>query len=325
MPLARLHNPALANGEKIATVDLLGGGSFPMIAGRIFWVKPSTDTDYAKFFADHNVVEDGTNSVYNTIDAAISACTAGRGDVIYVVPGHTETVTATSIALDVAGVTVIGLGNEDLRPTLTFGAAAATITVTGANCAWKNCRFLANFQDVAAAFTIGAAKGFTLDGNHFYEGSSVLNFLSIVVTGATDNEADRLTITNNYYRGQATSPNAFISILAAETGVFIKGNDVFMAATNNVGHFITLSTKVMTAIRIIGNSLTVVGATTATVGIFLTGSGSSTGLMAYNLVSSLDTTTELIITASTGIAQFENYYTGTADASGKLWPVVDAA
>ena len=38
-----------------------------------------------------------------------------------------------------------------------------------------------------------------------------------------------------------------------------------------------------------------------------------------------DTTTELIATAGTGLKFFENYYTGTADASGKLWPVVDAA
>jgi hypothetical protein len=42
-------------------------------------------------------------------------------------------------------------------------------------------------------------------------------------------------------------------------------------------------------------------------------------------VASLDTTTELIATAGTGLAYFNNYYTGTADTSGKLWPVVDGA
>jgi hypothetical protein len=46
--------------------------------------------------------------------------------------------------------------------------------------------------------------------------------------------------------------------------------------------------------------------------------------MAYNLVGSLDTTTELIVTAALDFQQFQNFYTGTIAKSGKLWPEADA-
>lgn len=324
MALVRTHFKPLADGEKISLVDILGGGG--VYPGRTFWVKPAADADYAKFFADHNVVEDGTNSVYNTVDAAISACLAGRGDVIYVAPGHTETVTASSIAHDVAGVMVVGLGHGESRPTFTYGAAAATITVSADNCGWTNCRFIANFADVASAFTLSTAKSFKLEGCTFLDTSSILNFLSILVTDATNNRADGLTVVGNFVETLAATQNAFISILANQDRIRIEGNDVTKAATNDAGQFITLSSKVITGARIRNNTLVIVGATGATVGIFLTGSATTcTGIVAYNLVASLDTTSELIATPGTGLKYFENYYTGTADASGKLWPVVDAA
>ena len=322
MALARLHLKPLADGEKIHFTDLIGMGR-----GRTFWVMAATATGYAQFFADHNVVDplDKTNSVYNTVDAAISACTAGRGDVVYVTEGHTETVTATSIAHDVAGVTVIGLGSGQNRPTFTYGAAAATITISGANGGWVNCRFVANFLDVASAFTLGAAKGFTLQGNEFTETSSTLNFLSIVTTGATDNDADDLVVRDNLWIGLNTTPLAFISILAAESGLLAEDNSCFLDATSG-GEFITLAAKIISAARIRRNNHIVVGATGTTTGIFLTGSGTtSKGVIHDNFCSSLDTTTELMFTAGTGLDYFRNEYTGVADKSGYILPAIDSA
>src|SRR3990167_6862177 len=225
-----------------------------------------------------------------------------------------------------ACVTIVGLGYGLARPTFTYGAAAATITVSGANCVWRNCHFIGNFDNVAAAFTLGAAKNFTLENNTFVDNSAALHFLSIVVTGATDNDADSLTVVGNSWQALALAPNAFISILAAEKWVYIADNHCDMAATNDVGHFLTIAAKVMTGIRILRNILVVVGATDAAVGIFVTGSSTTnTGVVAYNLVNSLDTTSELIMTAALNLAQFENYYTGTITATGKLWPAVDGA
>lgn len=270
----------------------------------------------------------GTDPAFpkSSVNGGISAATASVGDTLVLMPGHAETVTSSNITLSKAGLNVIGLGQGLNRPRFTFGAAAATINVSAANISVSGCDFFANFADVAAGFTVGAAKDFVVANSTFRDSASNLNFLSPVVTGSTNNDADGLTfVGNNIYSLPATD-GAVVSILANESRVVIADNFANKAATNNAGHFITLSSKVVTGIQILRNTLIVVGATNATVGIFMTGSGTtSTGVMAGNFVASLDTTTELIITAGTGIAQFENYYTGTADASGKLWPVVDAA
>lgn len=65
---------------------------------------------------------------FATLDYAIGRCTANNGDVIYVMPGHAETVSAAAgIDFDVAGVKVIGLGAGADRPTITMSAVASTI------------------------------------------------------------------------------------------------------------------------------------------------------------------------------------------------------
>jgi hypothetical protein len=302
-------------------------GQFPFIgSGKVFIVGDSGTANRDMLVDIFDTDIDGKARFFATLDAAIGECTSNAGDVIYVMPGHTETVTATSIALDVAGVTIIGLGNGLDRPTFTFGAATATITVSAANCAVKNCHFIGNFDNVAAAFTVGAAKDFVLEGNTFVDVAADKHFVSILVTGSTNNAADGLVVRGNYWTGLAVAPNAFVSILANEDRVVLEDNDVFMAATNDAGHFVTLAAKVITNARIRKNNLIVTGATDATVGIFLTGSATTcTGIVSENKVASLDTTTELIATAGTKLSYFENYYTGTADASGKLWPTADGA
>jgi len=276
---------------------------------------------YAELFG---VDPDGTVLFFSTVDAAIGACAPNAGDTIYVLPGHTETVTATSIAHDVAGVKVVGLGFGDARPTFTFGAAAATITVSAANGVWENCRFISNFADVASAFTLTTAVGFTCKGNDFLDTSSILDFLVCVTTSATDNQSDSLSFIGNYVYSLPTTAGAVVSILANELRLNVSDNIVDKAATNNAGQLITLSTKIVGGVRILRNILTVTGAAGTTVGILFTGSGtSSSGICAFNLVNSLDTTTALLATAGTKISFQENYVSGAVDASGTLFPAAD--
>ena len=66
--------------------------------GKVFWVNNST------VLPDNGLGGSNGNACtytkpFSTIDYAIGKCKASRGDVIYVMPGHAETVTATSIAL----------------------------------------------------------------------------------------------------------------------------------------------------------------------------------------------------------------------------------
>src|SRR5512138_1472506 len=78
--------------------------------GAVFFVHSGTGTDGAGYGKN-------PDSPVATLDYAIGLCTASKGDVIYVLPGHAENLTtATSLTMDVAGVKVIGLGWGPLRP-----------------------------------------------------------------------------------------------------------------------------------------------------------------------------------------------------------------
>lgn len=304
------------NGVSSFGIPVLGSGEV-FTTGNVFFVDSGSGSNG----------NSGTEPAqpFASVDYAVGRCTVNNGDKIVVMPGHTETVTATSIALDVAGISIVCIGNGTDQPTFTYSAATSTITASAANIKWIGGKFVANKLDVASAFTLSTATNFTLAGSLSVDSTAILNFLSIVTTGATDNAADDLTVIDNTWYGLNTTPLAFVSILAAALRPTVSRNYADLAATGG-GEFITLAAKIVNGARFQDNVHTVVGATGVTTGIFLTGSGStSTGIVSGNLVSSLDTTTELIATAGTGLIFHENYYTGTADKSGKLWPVVDTA
>jgi len=117
---------------------------------------------------------------FKTLDYAIGQCTASNGDVIYLLPGHAENLTAAdSIDCDVAGVTIIGLGRGSLIPTFSTTAAAGSITVDAGNVTIQNVKLLANFATgTTKGITISAnGDGLTLDGVHFRDTSAANEFL----------------------------------------------------------------------------------------------------------------------------------------------------
>jgi hypothetical protein len=96
---------------------------------------------------------------FKTIDYAIGRCTAGRGDVIYVMPGHVEDVStaaagAATVDLDVDGVTIIGLGRGAAQPRFDFTATAGIVTVSADNCAIVNMNFHANVSAVVIGLSV---------------------------------------------------------------------------------------------------------------------------------------------------------------------------
>lgn len=98
-------------------------------SGKVFWVNNSS------VLAEGGIAGSNGNpgtyqKPFSTIDYAIGKCTASRGDIIYVMPGYTESITTNDqIDVDVAGVKIIGLGTGALRPTLTWNGTDATACV----------------------------------------------------------------------------------------------------------------------------------------------------------------------------------------------------
>ena len=123
----------LLGGLTVDGVPVTGSGVDALpITGNVFYVNSSTGVDDPSY---------GTTVArpFDTLDYAIGKCTASNGDVIYLLPGHTETIgSASAITVDVAGISIIGLGNGNLRPTFTWSATAGTIVVSAANVTIKN-------------------------------------------------------------------------------------------------------------------------------------------------------------------------------------------
>jgi hypothetical protein len=165
-------------------------------------------------------------------------------------PGHTETVSAAGgIAVDVAGVAIVGLGVGSLRPTINFTATTSTMTMSAANCSLKNLLLTGGIDAVASPLVISAA-------DCTVEDCELRDVTGQMVEGIlTTAGANRLKILNHTHTGDtAAGTNAAIAIvggdrieitIAVMDGNFaVGGINVKTTATTNlyvhdVGRFYT--------------------------------------------------------------------------------------
>ena len=141
------------------------------------------------FFVDSGVTTEGNGTTWatakDTLDEAVALCTANRGDIIYVAQGHAETLTAADdVDVDVAGVTVIGVGNGSLAPTFTYTAAAGEIAVGASNVTIANIKCISSVTAVLKAIDIEAAA----------ENVNILGCVFKVELPGTDEFIDTITV-----------------------------------------------------------------------------------------------------------------------------------
>jgi hypothetical protein len=131
---------------------LAGAGSDCTTTGNVFFV----DSGNTK---GGDVMGKGKSpsTPFLTVDYAIGQCTANNGDLIFVMPGHAENISAaTSWVQDVAGVRIIGLGAEETRPTFTFTATAGSIEMDAADSVIANMVFVAGISAVVTGINMDA-------------------------------------------------------------------------------------------------------------------------------------------------------------------------
>lgn len=154
--------------------------------GRVFFVgNSSTYVPGGIAGVDHTSYGDTPYRPFATLDYAVSQCMAGRSDVIYVLPGHAETIaTATALDIDIASTRVIGLGVGSNRPTFTVGTAAtATITWSAANTKTKNIVVISALDGLNTAMTVTGAD-VELDIEHRDTSATVEADIAITASGA---------------------------------------------------------------------------------------------------------------------------------------------
>lgn len=272
---------------------------------------------------------DGNRGTYqkpfSTIDKAINSCTASRGDIIAVMPGHAETIAAaTEIVMDVAGIAIIGLGVGSLRPTLTFSATGSNILVSGANCSVSNILHLSTVTDCVSAYTaIGTPTDFTLDGCEFRDTAADKGFINCFTGVATANATDGFNFINNHVWGlDATALTTACQILEVSDRMRLNGNRITMPALSDTPALLTTVGFSMLDIEIAYN-IVWRPSTSTTGGALMSGTEVHTGMMHHNQVHHLDNSGGLIIEVGSTLGFHENYcmVTGAADKSALINPV----
>lgn len=198
MPNSNFPN-GFAQGVTIRGMPLLN--AYP---GQVWWVDSG---------AGSNGNPGTFDRPFGTIDYAVGRCTAGKGDLICVKAGHTETVTAAAgLALDVAGICVLGFGTGSNRPTINFTTVVgADMDVDAANVTLVNLLFTGGIDDLTGPIDINAAD------------CTILNCEWRDVTGqvqrciVADANADRLLIDGYWHNGAAAAGSvSAIDIIGAD-------------------------------------------------------------------------------------------------------------
>ncbi len=202
---AALLSPGAAN-ELCSLVD------FPQFYGQTFYVSSVNGND-----GNDGMIPD---QPFATIDYAIGRCTPNKGDRIFAMPGHVETITG-DIDVDVAGISIIGVGNGENRPVITFGTdTAAKIDVDAADCRIANLVLKNDIDSQAIVIDVDGA-GVTLESLELLEGTAKQFLIGI------DLAEDRATVRNCYIKSVAAGANSGIKVSAAKDRIAIIDNEIF--------------------------------------------------------------------------------------------------
>jgi hypothetical protein len=101
-----------------------------------------------------------------TLNAAMDQCVAHRGDRVYILPGHSETLSAAdAVDLDIAGVEVIGLGRGTKMAKFVYDNSAGEFVIGAANVRIQNLWFVPSVTGITLGIDVeAAADGYEIIG-----------------------------------------------------------------------------------------------------------------------------------------------------------------
>lgn len=254
------------------------------------------------------------SSPFATIAYAVSATGVVSGDIILVAPLHVETISAAAgINLNVAGITVVGLGNRSQRPAITLGTAVgATIALAAAGCELINLHIDATgFDAITKAINVTAA-------------GCALRFCKLVQSGATNQATNMVTLGAGASQftidscecdaSGAAGAASFLASAAAVADLTVKDSNIY--GDFSVAPFSSTSTFHITNMLITRNRLRQSNGTAKNVFNFTT---SSTGTISHNTCEGTTWSTAADVASnstSTSLRWFQNF--GFDDGAGAV-------
>jgi len=192
----------------------LGGLTF----GNIFFVS-STHPNRANDPANGR----SPDRPFSSMHYADTQCTASNGDVVFVMPGHVETVaSAAACDLNTAGVFWYGLGWGPSRPTVNFTTATtADLNLDGAGIVLYNFLFVGVVDALAAPIDVNAADCALLDCE--YRDTSATQAVLVVLT---DTACNRFYIDGWTHRGDSAAGSGASIAINGGDGIVIRNVDI---------------------------------------------------------------------------------------------------
>lgn len=230
-------NPSLTNYPNGLTsfgVPVMGGATVPTTTGNYWFVSSLTG-------ASANSGKSPAQP-FATLAQAVSAATASNGDIIILMPGHAESLTASAaVTIDKAGLYIIGLGQGATRATFTWSTStAAQMIISGAQTVINNVVMnFAGIDAVVAAISVTAVD-FQLYNSKIITNSGTAGCVLGILTAAT---ASRMIIENCFFVGPATNTGTTTTAqVKHEVGIdyVIRGNIFMGKCTQNILNATTL-------------------------------------------------------------------------------------
>ncbi len=166
-----------------------------------------------------NVDPDVEVRFFSTIVTGATACTANAEDILFVMPGHTETITS-HINIATAGIRIVGLGQGSLRPTITINGTIDGINVAANNVTIENIGFKVITTDLATSFINVIGTNCTLKNIYGITDVASVAVVDAITVTAT---ADDLVIDGvEFWNMGLEEVNSFLSFEGAASRVTVK-------------------------------------------------------------------------------------------------------
>ena len=278
--------------------------------GNVYWVNSTT------VLPDRGIGgSNGNKGTYlqpfATIDYAVSKCKANRGDIIMVMPGHSEDIaSATSLVLDVAGIAIIGLGSGSLRPDLNFSATSSSVEVDADDITLMNVTLTA---DVSAVVV-----GVNVDANNF----SMLN-CEFTFNATGDDFVTMIDI--DAFDGTTIDSTKFIAEEIAGCDEAIRIDDAHDTTISNCKIHGDFTDGAIIGEGALSKNLTIINNTIynadTTAGFVVDLNVACTGILSGNMCGTLFATAPETALDPGSLLCTENYVVNAVDESGTIVPV----
>lgn len=255
------------------------------------------------------------------IASGLLRCRSGRNDIVVLMQGHTENITATTFANLVAGTRIVGVGRGSNRPNLRWTATSSQLPLSKADVVISNCILRCEGAVVVKAILVTAADCAILNCDIDFGSTATTNLSTIGLDIGAG--ANRFEFRNNYVHTVVdATPTQGIVISSTADGVCITDNDI-LVATSAVTKGVIDITGAATGLRVCRNIIQNRLASSET--CISSSAVACTGIVSENFVASEAGTpvSDLIeLNAASLLRLFQNFGTDTKNTSGLLTPAV---